>query len=53
VLSLETPITVVGDLYGQFDALEKVFEVGGHPPEQKYLFLGNYIDRGPESIRTL
>ncbi|KAE9615951.1 hypothetical protein Lal_00017649 [Lupinus albus] len=53
LLQLTAPIRLCGDIHGQYQDLLRLFEYGGYPPAANYLFLGDYVDRGKQSLETI
>jgi len=53
LLEVDAPIKVCGDVHGQYHDLLRIFEYGGFPPESNYIFLGDYVDRGKQSLETI
>ncbi|GAV49149.1 hypothetical protein ZYGR_0N05550 [Zygosaccharomyces rouxii] len=53
LLELSPPVKIVGDVHGQYADLLRLFTKCGFPPAANYLFLGDYVDRGKQSLETI
>ncbi|VDK19132.1 unnamed protein product [Anisakis simplex] len=53
LVEVDVPIKVIGDIHGQYQDMHKLFDIIGRVPKQRMIFLGDYVDRGEQSIETI
>jgi diadenosine tetraphosphatase ApaH/serine/threonine PP2A family protein phosphatase len=52
LLEIPAPAIICGDIHGQLPDLLELFAVSGSPYHHRYVFMGDYVDRGEYSLRT-
>lgn len=50
---VSSPVSVCGDVHGQFYDVLKLFRENGEIPDKSYVFMGDFVDRGNHSVETL
>jgi len=53
LIEVDIPICIVGDIHGQFHDLQRILQAAGGPDGARFLFLGDYVDRGPKSMEVI
>lgn len=53
LIQLNSPIYVAGDIHGQYEDLLRLFNCCGNPDKARFLFMGDYVDRGKQSLETI
>ena len=53
LMDIDDNIVIVGDLHGNITDLIRILLANGLPPACRYLFLGDFVDRGPFSIQVI
>ncbi len=53
LIHIDPPVFIAGDIHGQFNDLLRIIATLGTPPKTRYLFLGDYVDRGQQGLECI
>ena len=53
LIEISSPVNICGDIHGQYHDLLRIFNKCGVPPKTNYIFLGDYVDRGDNSLEVI
>ncbi len=50
IVSVDSPVNIAGDIHGQFFDVKNLIAKGGGVPDNKFIFIGDFVDRGYNSV---
>jgi len=53
IVSVDSPVNIAGDVHGQFYDVKNMLQKGGNLPDNKFIMIGDFVDRGYNSVETI